>query len=563
MQKILILLFGLPFLLTGFFLFGASANAAYDDVRENSPYFEAVNYMELTGALDSGGDFYPERRVTRAEFFKLLFELRGVEASSGNSFTDVPGDAWFQSYAELAADYDLVNGSLFLPNERVKRWKALEWLMHAYGITVPVGQTSQDQILFQDISTKSPLYSLLYRAVQTGLLTADPNSVYQPFTTLTRGELAIMLYSFEQWYVNDIATTQNEAVSNFYKSEIFADIWKRIVSEFYNDPGNTISQEALFQVAVKSMLETLNDPYSVYMDEENSTSFATLINGSLQGIGAVLEQSEDGTIRISTIIEDTPAAGSGLKEKDAIVKVDGISVEGMDVSQVINLIRGDAGTSVILTISRDGASQSFTITRAIINITSIDGNVVYGDSWLITIDSFGSTTVWDIMETLDRLDDTVPEPSNIILDLRGNPGGLVNSANFVAGLFVPHLTPLVTLDYGGYQETIYNGDIGPYHGIPMFVLVDENTASAAEILSLTLREADDATIIGKQTYGKGSAQEVITYWDGSILKLTVAKWLSSHLTDIDKVGVTPDITISADESTSGDAWLREAKKRLH
>ena len=224
-------------------------------------------------------------------------------------------------------------------------------------------------------------------------------------------------------------------------------------------------------------------------------------------------------------------------------------------------IKGAAGTEVRITILRDSDEHSYLLTRALIGLDLVKGKIYNKDAWFIEINTFAANIYEDMMLTLEELTAEEPNPSAIILDLRGNPGGYVNMGNFVAGLFVPHLTPLVTLDYGGPQETIYNGDTGMYQDVPVYILVDEYTASASEILSQTLQETGHATVIGTQTYGKGSAQEVITYWDGSLLKLTIAHWLSSKGTSIQGVGVTPDILVTETDGEA-DEWLKALNAEL-
>ena len=215
-----------------------------------------------------------------------------------------------------------------------------------------------------------------------------------------------------------------------------------------------------------------------------------------------------------------------------------------------------------ITVSRDGKTLTYKITRASIWLDVVKGRIFNGDSWLIEIDTFGSDIWEDTMGTLGELQAEVPEPEAIILDLRGNPGGYVNMANFIAGLMLPQFTTLVYLDYGSHYESITNADTGPYQDYPIYILVDEFTASASEITTLTLSEAGkDVTVIGKQTFGKGTAQTVTTYWDGSILKMTVAEWLSTGGTSVNGVGLTPDILITG-ESATKDLWLEEVNRLL-
>lgn len=542
------------------FALPAPAFASFEDVESGSSYQEAVDYLELQGAVDPGEEFRPNDFVRRAEFFKMLFKVfeESSKSSGVSSFEDVPVDSWFAPYAELAHSYQLVEDDLFEPGKTVRRVEALEWLMQAYGLSAPVIPMNERSDLFRDVEADSEHYSLIAQASAIGVVIPNVNEKYLPNVRLTRAELAEMMYSFEQWYTTDLSTTTNE----FYKSDIFADIWNRILTDFYIPSGTTISQEALFQIAVRAVLESLEDPYTKYFDSESADDFMQVLTGDLEGIGAILLQDEATMeIFITEFLVDSPASKSGLQVGDQIIAVDGVSIEGMLMENVINRIKGPAGTDVEITVLRDGKEHTYAITRAVLVVEIVHESIYKKDNWLIEIDSFGDNIFEEIMMGLETLEAEVPEPKAIILDLRGNPGGYVGSANFVAGLFVPQLTPLVTLDYGGHEETIYNGDVGPYQGIPLYVLVDEFTASAAEILTLTLSEEADATVIGTQTFGKGTAQEVITYWDGSLLKMTIAEWKSSQGNSVQGVGVTPDILITG-ESETKDLWLQEVSELL-
>lgn len=544
--------------------FGSTAQASFQDVQDGSSYQEAVNYLELEGALDSGDNFRPDELATRAAFFKMLFKVfnEDISAVDGEtSFEDVPTDSWFAPYAALAEDYKLVEGTLFEPAKNLRRIEALNFLMQAYGLSAPIIPISERTKLFTDVNTIHPYYSLLSRAADEGLITTDTTDRFLPYEKITRGELAQMIYTFELWQTDSL-TASTEATADFYKSDIFNDIWNRILTDMYLPAGTQVDQEALFQIAVKSILESLNDPYTKYFDQSEATEFMDMLDDTFEGIGAVLIQ-DDATMNIfiTELLDDSPAAKSGLKVGDQITAVDGISTEGMPVENVINRIKGPENTTVKITILRDETSYTYKITRTTLTVQIVTGEIYNKNSWLIDIDSFGNNIMDGLVTTLDELTAEEPDPEAIIIDLRGNPGGYINMANFVAGAFVPYLTPLVTLDYGGPKETIYNGDTGMYHGIPLYVLVDEYSASASEILAMTLREADDAVIIGKQTFGKGSAQEVITYWDGSMLKMTIARWLSSAGNSIQGVGVTPDVVITGTSETE-DLWLLELNKLL-
>ncbi len=553
-----------PLLALVFSLFFSSqtALAAFDDVSTDHPYYEGISYLELVGAIDPGTNFRPDDPVTRAELFKILFKTLHVDKPSveKSSFSDVSVEAWFSPYAELAREYNLVSSGPFEGSTQLSRGKVLSTVMEAYGLSAPIIPASERSPLFEDVSIKHPLYSLIYQAATLGFVDASVGEMYLPFSKLTRGELADLLYRAETWENEKGAVSASE---EFYKSDIFADIWNRILNEFYLPDGYEIDEDVLFEAAVGAVLDSLDDPYSTYFAAGAATEFMDSLEGEFEGIGAMLTQdAETLDVFITGVLDASPALEAGLQSGDRIVAVDGIDVEGMALEEVMSRIKGPADTEVRLTIERDGTETTYRLIRARLGIDLVKGHIYKGDIWFIEIETFASNIYEDATETINQLKAEEPNPSAIVLDLRGNPGGYINMSNYIAGQFVPHLTPLVTLDYGGgVEETIYNGDKGQYYGIPTYILVDEYTASASEILAQTLKESGTATVIGTQTFGKGSAQELITYWDGSLLKLTIAHWLSSKGTSVQGTGVTPDVVVT-EEDGEGDEWLEALNDEL-
>lgn len=538
------------------------ASAEFSDVPQSHPYYEGISYLELIGSVNPGENFRPDDAVSRAELFKIIFKTLHEdpsEAKKGSFFDDISEDAWFTPYANLALTYELIEAGNFDPEKNISKVKALSILMKTYGLSSPIIPMLERSPLFSDVKVSHPFYSILFQAKRIELVTSDANSRYFPFQNLTRGELADMIFRIESWNTETLA---DEAEEDFYKSDIFADIWNYIINDFYLESGYEINEEVLFQTAVNAILESLNDPYSVYFSADEASEFTDAVDGKFEGIGVVLVQDEETLeVFVADVLSGGPAEAIGLKSGDQIRAIDDINTEGMSLEEVMSRIKGEAETEVKLSIFRNEKSYTYKIVRAQIELDLVKGKIYAQDAWFIDIDSFASTIYEDMMATLAELEAKEPEPSAIILDLRGNPGGYINMGNFVAGLFVKQATPLVILDYGAHQESIVNGDIGPYKNIPLYILVDSFSASASEIVSQTLKETAAATIIGTQTFGKGSAQRIITYWDGSILKITIAHWLSSQGNSIDGIGVTPDILITETDGEE-DEWLKALDNAL-
>lgn len=562
MKKIILLLMVSVALLSMTLGLVPLTQASFSDVDPTDEHYEGISYLELVGAVDPAENFRRNDPVTRAEFFKILFKVSQEEPkqTSGKRFSDAPSKEWYTPYAELAANHGLASGTTFEPGKNMRRASTLRLVMQIYGLGAPlIPEAEREEKLFSDVSSSHSFYEPLAQAADLGIVSSNPEEAYRPYEKVTRGELADLIYHCEQWYTASRGVTLAEEDESFYKSDIFSDIWNTIISDFYLKQGQEIDQDVLFQAAVKAVLESLSDPYSVYFTAEEATEFMNSLEGEFEGIGALLNQDEvTMEIFITSFIEDSPAAESDLRVGDKIIQVDGVDTQGMLMNDVIQRILGPAGTEVDLTVERGGENLEFTLLREKIELNLVNGEIWEENQWHIRIQSFASDIVKEMEETVSALKSELEKPKAIVLDLRGNPGGYVNMATYIASFFMPELTPVVTLDYGGHQESIYNGKEGPYFGVPLYVLVDEYSASAAEILALSLRETDGAIIMGTHTFGKGTAQNVITYWDGSILKLTIAEWLSAEGNSVEGMGIVPDIAVDTtnwDPESEEDPWL--------
>ena len=275
-------------------------SAKYDDVPNSHTYIEGITYIELEGASDDAGDFRPDDIVTRAESFKLLFEVLHIDPKDpqGNTFDDAPIDAWFTPYAELALEYKLISDRSpeFQADKQLRRMDAFRLMMQAYGLSTPVIAQNDRAILFSDIATDSNFYPWVYQMVQLDILEAKPEGQFKPYLPISRAEFAHWLYQFDKWM--QVFELDQFAVNNpaFYKSDIMAEVWNAIINDHYLEEGEYIDQDALFQAAVKGMVESLNDPYSKYFTQDDANSFTQSISGEFEGIGAILDQREEGVI---------------------------------------------------------------------------------------------------------------------------------------------------------------------------------------------------------------------------------------------------------------------------
>jgi len=335
---------------------------------------------------------------------------------------------------------------------------------------------------------------------------------------------------------------------------LFWDAW-RIVQEKYIGRNN-LDAKKMTEGAISGMIKALGDPYTSFFNSEEEKKFEEVISGSFEGIGIEIGM-RDKMLTVIAPLEGTPAKAAGIKAGDRILEIDGKDASDLTVDEAVAAIRGPKGTIVKLSILREGWKEpkEFSITRAIINVPSVSWRQIEPDIAYLAIYNFHEPSLGEFQDA--AIEVYRSGSSRIILDLRNNPGGLLDYAidiagwflkrgSVVAGWFLKRGSVVVKTDYGS-GITICDGCrvLGnqAFLGHKIVVLVDKGTASAAEILAGALRDNLGIKLIGETTFGKGSVQELEPLSGGAALKITVAKWLTPNGTDISDKGLVPDITI--------------------
>lgn len=295
------------------------------------------------------------------------------------------------------------------------------------------------------------------------------------------------------------------------------------------------------------------DPYTEYLNVEEAKEFEEDLNGSFTGIGAELtKDQETKTIMVIAPIVGFPAEKAGLKPKDIIAEIDGKTAFDLTIAEAVKQIRGDAGTVVKLKIIRDQKEQiDLEITREKITIPSVTHKILDGGLGYLRITRFAEDTVE--LATKAAEDFQAQAVKGVVLDLRSDPGGLLDAAVKVSSLWLKNKTVLTERRDGEVIKTFTSSGRTPLAGIPTVVLINGGSASASEITAGALRDNEAATLIGEKTFGKGSVQQLVRFSDNSQLKVTVARWYTPAGKNIDKEGISPDQEVKADPAASGTA----------
>jgi len=342
---------------------------------------------------------------------------------------------------------------------------------------------------------------------------------------------------------------------------IFWDAWKIV-----EDKSNleTLDYQKMVYGAVEGMVDSLGDPYTVFLDPEESKIFDEDMKGSFSGIGVEIG-FRDKLLTVIAPLKDSPGEKAGLLPGDKILKVDDEEIIGVNIDKAVSLIRGKKGTKVLLTIAREGLDElkEVEIIRDTIILKTVEWEVIENNIAYLKISQFKEDTTFELDDKIDEI--LAIGPQGIIIDLRNNSGGYVGTVKEVAGRFLDYREVVFIEDFGN-EESVHK-TIGNkrFFDIPIIVLINEGSASASEILAGALRDNMGVKLVGKKTFGKGSVQELKYLKDGSSLKITVAEWLTPNRIVINNNGIEPDFEIEMsfeDYKNNRDPQLEKAMELL-
>lgn len=319
----------------------------------------------------------------------------------------------------------------------------------------------------------------------------------------------------------------------------------------------SIDQSKASEGAVAGLVQSLGDPFSMYLPAQARKDLDNELKGQFEGIGAELTQ-KDGLITIVAPLDGSPASTAGLKAKDIILKIGDESTSGMIVDEAVSKIRGPKGTTVTLEVARPKVSDpiKLTITRDAIHVKSVDVKMLDGNIGFLEIRQFGDDTVELVKKGVAEL--AKSQPKAVIIDLRNDPGGYLDAVAPIAGQFIAPNVVVKERYKDGRIELIRSTDVPVMPNTPLFILVNGGSASAAEILSGALQDYKRATLVGQKTFGKGSVQDIIPLKAGAALRLTIAEWLTPNDRQISKKGIDPDVVVEGDKESDSDPVLAKA-----
>jgi carboxyl-terminal processing protease len=322
------------------------------------------------------------------------------------------------------------------------------------------------------------------------------------------------------------------------------DTYNSIIENYYTD----VDKDELSNNAIRGMMETLGDPYSTYMDDEQTTSFDERMKGDYQGIGAEITTDKNGNIVIVNIFKGSPAEKAGLLPSDIVIAVDSKSTNGMSATDVASLLKGKANTAVKVKVLRGETEKEFSLTRNRVVIPSITSQTFTRNNkkiGYIEVDIFSDNTYDQFRTAVLNLEKQ--NINSLVIDVRDNSGGYLNRVSEMISMFLSKDKVIYQLQDKEHTEKIYSFT-DEKRTYPVAVLINNYSASASEILAAAFKESYGATIIGVNSYGKGTVQQTFKLETGGMVKYTVQKWLTPNGNWINEVGIKPDIKIEQNEN---------------
>ncbi len=563
-------------------LFSLPHTLAFSDVDDTTGSSEAIYTLSQLGVVSGYDDntFRPLTTINRAEFLKMVLSSQEIAPNSqnySNCFQDVTTQ-WFAPYVCYAKSKNWISGinsTHFAPERTITRAEALKIVLNVYGYDIPV--TMGTYSAFTDVAPDS-WYAGFVHVAQRRNITDLQGMHFFPNNMITRASASEILYrslmvKYTQWPVfdRDMALTFLAEELQIYPStddyteqewdmSLYFKIWNDL--RYYHPDSDSVSDEDMYYASIKGLADSLKDPYTYFLSPDETEAFLDELDGTFVGIGIAYEESEKG-IRVIRIFENSPAGTSSMEVGDIITEIDGKSMAGIRAEQFSSFMTGEEGTSVSLTLEKKtGLKETINVIRSKVTIPSVEYTAVDSATARILINQFAEDTGAAVQKALERMEQE--GKTKLIVDLRNNGGGYMESAIEIGSFFLPTGRTLFFNEEYPYPKKTKFTSLPGYklpENVKVAVLVNESTASAAEIVTASLQDNKRATVIGNYTFGKGVAQQLFPYADNSILRITTSKWYTPNEKNVGTVqdghkGITPDIVV--DQTVDMDNVMQKA-----
>jgi carboxyl-terminal processing protease len=477
-------------------------------------------------------------------------------------FADI-NDELYAPYVAKAWQLGAVNSAdNFYPSRNVTRFEALKILLNVEGIAVPRAGISIPR--FHDVPNISVYKGVVAKALELNIVEPLSETEFGINKTMTRKEVADLLYNFrllahaDEMMFHQQAMDYMNSDSGKENQFLFDQVWNLIHDDYLY--ADELSDAELMNGAISGMVDSLEDPHTVYFIPEETDNFLSPLDGNLEGIGAQISKDEvTGEITIIAPLKNTPAEEAGLKPGDIVVAADDTELSEMSLEEAISLIKGPAGTSVELTIRRNGAEFKLSVTRAKITIASVYPTT-QDDYLILGVSHFGLTTPREFQEAFDQY--YTANTKGVIVDLRTNPGGYLEAAIQLLGFFFESGTTAVVIEDSISSDKVEVNGTGEYSDLPIVVIINEYSASASEIFAGAIQDHDRGLIIGQKSYGKGTVQSLVQFFDGSALKITVSQWKTPNGNVVEGRGITPDLVKDPESETIIDEAITAIRRGM-
>lgn len=533
---------------------------AYDDVPRDSEYYYSINYLRRNDVFPNTKNFRPELIISKAEFIKYLVLLNSPDFKKGKvanlPFEDTRNNAWYAPYFQEAIELGIIDDrkARMEPYKKINVLEALELVFHSRSIPIPKKYIGT--IPYNDVKRNTRSQGLVMQALKLGVVSPENNDNVGIYRKLSRERAAEMIYQMDLVNLSPRQSSQPTlSLDSDPRLKKIIDAWELVNKSYYKK--GELDQGDLSDEVIRSLVDQLEDPYSSYLDSEENTTFGDEFDGSIEGIGAFIGVEENGDITIVSPIHGSPAEAAGVKAGDVILRVDGFDAKGATLQEVVGRIKGPKGTTVSITVRRGSRSLVIEVVRDVIEIHSLEYEVIgNGDLMHIRLLNFNQNAVDDMREVSEIIQGN-PNIKGIILDVRNNPGGLLDVAINLLDFFLPKGKEAVHINYNFFSFTQHTDGTGELKDYPLVVLTNKGSASASEIVAGAIQDHDRGVVIGETSFGKGTVQELNYFNDNSSLKLTVAEWLTPDGNSIQDNGIEPDIKVQ-DNQNGTDRILQRA-----